>query len=441
MRLRPPSLPRPGRCLAAVLLYAVTAVGVGAAAASTMPPLASVASVASASEALVAPVAAVPPAPAPAPAAATATALACTAPAPHLPRAVHALQPLSAFMWPGAERNDLTRHFGGISGIDHDPRSGRWWLLSDDRSERAPARFYEATIAVGAPPQLLAAHTLRREDDEAFARFGAGDGEPADGEALRADPCGALLWWASEADPPRGFPAAVHRSSRDGLHAGSVTLPPSLEPAPSLRQLPHGPRANRAFEGLAFVPDGSALWIAVEAPLLQDGPLPTRETGALLRFTRLARDGRAQQYAYPLEPLPREGRGGERRADNGVSEILAVDVDTLLVVERAGHEVDDNVFAFAVRLYIAEVAGADNVAAWPTLAGRAPVAMRKRLLLDLADAASALGLATIDNIEAAAWGPRLPDGRATLLVLSDDNFSPRQATQWLWFAVAESNPK
>jgi hypothetical protein len=365
----------------------------------------------------------------------------CTAPSAHLPRAVQALEPLSALVWPGTDRSVLSRHFGGISGIDFDPRSGRWWLLSDDRSEHAPARFYEATIAVGEPPQLLAAHTLRREDDEAFARFGAGDGEPADGEALRADPCGALLWWATEGDPPRGYPAAVHRSSRDGFHAGTVTLPPSLEPAPSLRQPPHGPRTNRSFEGLAFVPDGSALWIAVEAPLLQDGPPPTRDTGALLRFTRLARDGRAQQYVYPLEPLPREGRGGQHRADNGVSEILAVDAGTLLVVERAGHEVDDDVFAFAVRLYIAEVADADNVAAWPTLAGRTPVVMRKRLLLDLADAASALGLAAIDNIEGAAWGPRLPDGRPTLLLVSDDNFSPRQVTQWLWFAVAEGAAK
>jgi len=393
MRLRPPSLPRLCRALVAAVLCASVAASVPA----------------------------------------------CTEPSPHLPRSVQSLVPIGAVAWPAAEaaRAGLTRHFGGISGIDFDPRSGRWWLLSDDRSEHAPARFYEATIAAGAPPQLLAVHTLRRADGEAFARFASADGEPADGEALRADPCGELLWWASEADPPRGFPAAIHRSTRDGRHAGALTLPPSLEPAPSLRQPPHGPRPNRAIEGLAFVPDGSALWIALEAPPLQDGALPTRETGALLRFTRRARDGLAQQYANPLEPLPREGRGGRQRADNGVSDILAVDADTLLVVERAGHEIDDGVFAFVVRLYIAEVAAADDVAAWRTLAGRTPVPMRKRLLLELAEAASALGLAAIDNIEAAAWGPRLPDGRATLLLVSDDNFSPRQATQWLWFAVTE----
>lgn len=366
------------------------------------------------------------------------TAAACATPAPHLPRAVQALVPIGGMAWPapGVERHGLTRHFGGISGIDFDARSGRWWLLSDDRSEHAPARFYEATITVGglSTPRIDAVHTLRRADGEPFARFGSPQGEPADGEALRADPCGDTLWWTSEADPPRGFPAAIHRSTRDGRHAGSVALPANLQsPRDGLR----GPRPNRSIEGLAFVPDGGAAWLALEAPLIEDGPLPTRDAGALLRFTRLSRDGRAQQYAYPLDALTHEGRGGQRRADLGVSEILAVDADTLLVVERAGHEVDDNAFAFAVRLYLADVATADDVAAWPTLAGRTPATMRKRLLLDLADAAPALGLAAIDNIEAAAWGPRLPDGRATLLLVSDDNFSPRQATQWLWFAVTE----
>ena len=62
-------------------------------------------------------------------------------------------------------------------------------------------------------------------------------------------------------------------------------------------------------------------------------------------------------------------------------------------------------------------------------AGWAP--MRKRLVLDLAQA----GLGSIDNIEAMAWGPRLPNGHRTLLLMSDDNFSPHQATQLLAFEV------
>ncbi|HSW04080.1 esterase-like activity of phytase family protein [Aquabacterium sp.] len=379
---------------------------------------------------------------------------ACSPPAAHAPRAVSGLSLLGVQSWPhetagaaasvpGADRPagnaaGLLRHFGGISGIDHDPRSGRWWLLSDDRSEHAPARVYEATLPIsgGGPgqPELLAVHTLRRADGQPFARFGSADSprnaDVADGEALRLDPCSNALVWASEGDPAHGHPAVVHRSDRSGRHLGTWPLPSVLSPSPDGRS---GSRPNRSFEGLAFTPDGSALWLALEAPLLQDGPLPTAAQGAALRFTRLAREGGAQQYVYPLEPITHEARGGQRRADQGVSEILAVDADTLLVVERGGHEVDEGVFAFSVRLYLAHSGGADDVLAWPTLAGRQPKMMAKHLLLDLAT----LTPGPVDNIEAAAWGPRLADGRATLLLVSDDNFSPRQRTQWWLFAVDE----
>jgi hypothetical protein len=53
------------------------------------------------------------------------------------------------------------------------------------------------------------------------------------------------------------------------------------------------------------------------------------------------------------------------------------------------------------------------------------------LLLDL-DVAVPGG---VDNIEAAAWGPRLSNGNLTLVLASDDNFSPQQVTQFVAFEV------
>ncbi len=32
-----------------------------------------------------------------------------------------------------------------------------------------------------------------------------------------------------------------------------------------------------------------------------------------------------------------------------------------------------------------------------------------------------------------AWGPRLPNGRRSLVVVSDDNFNPSQVTQFAAF--------
>ena len=42
---------------------------------------------------------------------------------------------------------------------------------------------------------------------------------------------------------------------------------------------------------------------------------------------------------------------------------------------------------------------------------------------------------TLDNVEGMTFGPDLPDGRRTLVLVSDDNFSESQVTQFLAFAL------
>src|SRR4051812_14213877 len=36
---------------------------------------------------------------------------------------------------------------GGLSGIDYDAKNNRYFMISDDRSDKNPARFYTATIS------------------------------------------------------------------------------------------------------------------------------------------------------------------------------------------------------------------------------------------------------------------------------------------------------
>lgn len=316
----------------------------------------------------------------------------------------------------------LQADFGGISGLDRDPRSGDWYVLSDDRSARAPARFYVASMSVTnsavGPLQLLRAVSLRLSE-----------GARPDPEALRLDPCTDELVWTSEGDGAAGVAPSIHRAKRDGEPLPVPSSPAWLAIDPTAER---GPRDNRSLEGLAYTPDGASLWVSMEAPLYEDGPLPTLQTGATVRITRLDRAGRAQaQYAYEVDPQPLAATGGRGRADNGISEILALDADVLWIVERAGREVDDGVFRFSARLYEARIADATDIVGWSTLRSGGYRPMRKRLLLDLS--VSVPG--GVDNIEAAAWGPRLPNGNPTLVLASDNNFSPHQVTQFLAFEV------
>ena len=69
-------------------------------------------------------------------------------------------------------------------------------------------------------------------------------------------------------------------------------------------------------------------------------------------------------------------------------------------------------------------------------AGLEPV--RKRLLLDVNAVKGLppeLDVPAFDNFEGMCFGPTLPDGSRTLLIVSDDNFSPRERTWFLLFRI------
>jgi hypothetical protein len=85
-----------------------------------------------------------------------------------------------------------------------------------------------------------------------------------------------------------------------------------------------------------------------------------------------------------------------------------------------------------VRIFEIDTTGATNVLHTPSLAAAKHVQpVRKKLLVDLSD----LPLDKIDNVEGMTWGPRLPSGERSLVVVSDNNFSAAQVTQLVALAV------
>lgn len=326
---------------------------------------------------------------------------------------------------------------GGLSGLERDPASGRFLAISDDRSDFAPARFYEVELRFAdgrlTGADVVSATILRQADGSAFPNGkqadAAGAGVVPDPEAIRLDPRDGALWWISEGDRTRGLPPFLRRAGRDGGFVAETPVPPMFAIAPD-----SGPRGNLGFEGLSLSTDGETLWLAMESAMLQDGPTASAAAGSVARLTHLARDGKLLgQYAYPIGPIPLPTTPG-KFADNGVTEILALDARRLLVIERAAAQDAAGMFSNVIRLYEADIAGADDISGIAALAGAAYRPMAKRLVADL----GALYGARIDNIEGVTWGPPLADGRRTLIFVSDDNFNPAQTTQFIAFAVDPS---
>jgi len=347
-----------------------------------------------------------------------------TAPPPHRP----ALRLIgTAEIAPGTQVLGST--FGGISGIDHDPATGRWLLISDDRSALQPARFYTATLRYGAHglevPTIDGMVALRHASGMVFpsSRRPVPGIDVPDAEAVRWLPGGDRFLWTSEGDFARGFGPQLRESRRDGTAVRDIALPQDFMPTPTRGG---GPRSNATLEGMALAPDGRTVWLAMEAAWRQDGPVPTVPApGGPLRITALnvATGQPLRQIAYVPDAVARARRVPVGPQSNGVSEILHDGPHHLLVLERsysAGA-------GFDARLYRIDTRAGSDTLALPALRPGNHTPAPKTLVADLAT----LGAGAVDNLEGMAWGPPLPGGERVIVFVSDDNFNPAQVTQFI----------
>ncbi|WP_339092777.1 esterase-like activity of phytase family protein [Variovorax paradoxus] len=322
---------------------------------------------------------------------------------------------------------------GGLSGIDFDPIRGEYLLISDDRSDLAPVRMYVARWPhpQAAQPEPTGVVQLQRPGGGAWPnRRHAADGLPVpDPEALRLRSTTNTLLWTSEGDVVRGFGPALYESARDGRFLREYAMPAMFQPDAAKGR---GPRDNLTLEGLALTPDSRFAWLGMENALMQDGPEPTiGAAGGPCRFTRIDLEtGQPdRQIAYVPDAIPLRPLIPGSYADNGVSDILMLDADRMLVLERAYATGRGN----SLRLYEIDTRAASDVLAVEALAGGNHRPAAKTLVADFA----ALGLSRLDNTEGMCWGPPLPDGRRMLVVVSDDNFNPLQVTQFVAFEYTD----
>ena len=322
----------------------------------------------------------------------------------------------------------LGTRFGGISGLAFDADRGVHYAIADDRSEFAPARFYtlRVDLADGAfdpgDVDVLAVTTLRGADGQPFA---TGSVDP-EGIALTED--GTLLV-TSEGDAAALVPPFVREFALDGAQLAALPVPAAFVPALGADGAPsRGVRPNAAFESATTTPDGERFFTGTEGALVQDGPASTPERGSTTRLLRYDTGTGAPdaQYAYPLGPVAAAPVPADAFATTGLVELLATGDDELLALERSFSTGVGN----AVSLYGVSTDGADDVSDLPSLAGQDVEPVTKELLLDL----GTLGI-TLDNLEGVAPGPALPDGRRSLVVVADDNFSDTQVTQVLVLAL------
>lgn len=327
---------------------------------------------------------------------------------------------------------------GGLSGIDYDTTSKLYYIISDDRSDKNPARFYVAKIACSEKGidsfRFVAVKSMLQSNGKVYPNGKQDPAHTPDPEAMRYDPLNNQLIWSSEGERIVNAKDTVLEDptviavDKQGNYIDSFAIPKNLVMQP----IEKGPRQNAVFEGLTFADNYSTLFVSVEEPLYEDGPranlTDTTTYTRILKFDMGSRKNIAQ-YAYKISPIPFPAKPAGAFKMNGIPDILTLGENKLLLIERS---YSTGRLGCSIRLFTVDLNNATDISAIPSLAktNQPFVPVTKKLLLDM----GTLGV-YIDNIEGVTFGPILPNGHKTLLFIADNNFNPFQVTQVLLFEV------
>jgi hypothetical protein len=214
-----------------------------------------------------------------------------------------------------------------------------------------------------------------------------------------------MLLVSSEKEP------SIREISAEGKTLRSLPVPPLFERI----------RSNQGFEALSLSPDRRTLWTANESALKQDAPDEAIFGFHPIRLLRYERRGTsyvpAAQLVYVVDPI--EKRGDDLNV-RGLVDLLPLPEGGMLALEREFVEG----IGTEVQLFYVSIDGATDVSGMESLAGQRYRPVAKTRLYDFAGAGF-----LVDNLEGMTFGPDLPDGDRTLVLISDDNFKPEQMTQ------------
>ncbi|MBF2014974.1 MAG: esterase-like activity of phytase family protein [Rivularia sp. T60_A2020_040] len=316
---------------------------------------------------------------------------------------------------------------GGLSGITYDSQNQIYYAISDDRSQKSPARFYTFNINLNIDSfqisdiKTVSITTLKDKNGKTFSP-GTIDSE---GIAVTNN---SSIFVSSEGDTIAGInPFIKEFSLNSGQEISSLAIPEKYLPSPDKKR---GIRNNLAFESLAITPDKRHLFTATENAILQDGEeaKPNQESLCRVLQYNLINKKLEKEFLYPTERVkPFFNFNG--RFSSGLTDLIALDNQGhFLSIERTFTGL-----GFVNSLFKVSLENADDIQNIDSLKKvdlKTIKPINKELLLNLGNLDIAL-----DNTEGLTIGETLPNGQPSLILVSDNNFNKLQRTQFLAFQL------
>lgn len=322
---------------------------------------------------------------------------------------------------------------GGLSALSYSEESNTFIALSDDKGNKAgPPRFYKLRLNKKEEGEK---YELVFEDHVFLHNVEGQKMESIDPEGVAFFRSDQIFVSSEGAQLPRLLvPPAIFLFNFKGKKLSSWPTPQMYWPEDLSQLGKWGVKENKAFEALSIDYENDHLWVATESALHQD--VQATENGEGTQYIRLSRFNIKEaaimdQFIYPMDSRIEVNN---LKGANGLTDFLYLGGEKLIVIERA-YLKDNSVVgdrktdANFVRLFLTDCSQASDVSQYQELKQGNFVTCGKRQLADL----SALLGDNLDNIEGIAMGPKVSEDSYLLVLVSDNNFSPSQKTQFLYF--------
>ncbi|GLB54065.1 hypothetical protein NBRC110019_31060 [Neptunitalea chrysea] len=284
---------------------------------------------------------------------------------------------------------------GGLSNIDYNANNSTFYFISDNRKR---PRFHTATITINNSKidTVQFQKNIYLNTKNVFLKH-----QKLDPESIRYIEDTNEFIISSEGNINQGINPSIIKVDSIGNMVSHFTLPDYF----NANGKQH-PENNGVFEGVSISFDKKGYWVSNEYPLINDPEHYTRIT-----YYDDAAQKATKQFTYKLDSTK----------NFGITEILEYQPNQFLILERSYTKQEGN----TIKIFDVNANKATNTLAIETLTEDdfTPAINNSEFNFN-----SVKGL-KMDNVEGMCFGPLLPNGHQTLLLVSDSNFRCTQKTQ------------
>jgi hypothetical protein len=324
---------------------------------------------------------------------------------------------------------------GGLSAIVYDNQKDHYYVISDDRSNLDPARYYTLKINLDQNNskqikikniEIKNVTLLKNEQGKTYPQ----NSIDAEGIALSSRD---TLFISSEGNTKKGIAPFIGEFDLQGNLQQKIRIPQRYLNNETLENLTKGIQNNLGFEALTVKLNGTVkedafrLFVGTEAALIQD----VNPENSLTQ-------NRSRLLNYVINPIGEPVLLGENLyiLDSAPLGVISNGLTELVALEKEGYLLSlERTFGLSgagAKIFQVIIANATDTSNTASLAGNIDniLPLKKKLVLNLKD----LGI-ELDNLEGMTLGPKLKDGSQTLILISDDNFTNSQKNQFLLFKL------